>query len=156
MLKGEDLVPVKVTHAVCKEPFHENEELQYYCKDCTACICLKCRQTRHKQHSQVDIQEAADEKKAQWRKVIDKAKADVVFLESRIEEQNRLIDIRRNEIIAEQNKVSRNVEDLVSLLREKENEMKMQIEKIGAKQQKNTSNAPGKLEIARETTDNFN
>ena len=120
---------------MCKENYHENEALQYYCEECEVCICHKCGQTRHNQHWKVDIQEASEAKRVQRRKVVDRAKADVVFQEAKMTEQTRLMNKSKEEVIATQNKVTETVEELIGRLREHEADMKRQLTKINATQQ---------------------
>ena len=82
----------------------------------------------------MDIQGAAEDKKVQRRKIVDRAKADVVFLEAKMKEQNGLMDKSEEEVVAAQNKVTENVEKLIVLLREHEAEMMMQLTKINETQ----------------------
>ena len=121
---------------MCKENYHENEPLQYYCEDCKVCICLKCGQTRHNLHSKVDIQEVVEEKKVQRLKILDKARADIVLLEDKMKEQRNLMDKSKEEALLTQDKVTETVEKLIGRLREHEADMKTQITKINGAQQR--------------------
>ena len=122
--------------AICKEPFHENEVLHYYCKDCSVCICHKCGQTRHNQHRKVDIQEAAKERKDQRRKVVELAKTEVFYLEEKVEEQRRLMKASEEEIVATKNEVTEQVQEAIRHLKEHEEEIKTQITELTKTQQK--------------------
>ena len=122
--------------AICKEPFHENELLHYYCKECSVCICHKCGQTRHNQHRKVDIQEAAKERKDQRRKVVDRAKSEVFYLEEKVEEQRRLMKAREEEIVATKNEVTEQVQEAIRHLKKHEDEIKTQITELTKMQQK--------------------
>lgn len=122
--------------AICKEPFHENELLHYYCKECSVCICHKCGQTRHSQHRKVDIQEAAKERKDQRRKVVDRAKSEVFYLEEKVEEQRRLMKANGKELVATKNKVTEQVQEVIRHLKEHEEEIKTQITELTKMQQK--------------------
>ena len=122
--------------AICKEPFHENELLHYYCKECSVCICHKCGQTRHNQHRKVDIQEAAKERKDQRRKVVDRAKSEVFYLEEKVEEQRRLMKASEEEIVATKNEVTEQVQEVIRHLKEHEEEIKTQITELTKMQQK--------------------
>ena len=122
--------------AICKEPFHENELLHYYCKECSVCICHKCGQTRHNQHRKVDIQEAAKERKDQRRKVVDRAKSEVFYLEEKVDEQRRLMKESEEEIVATMNEVTKQVQEAIRHLKEHEEEIKTQITELTKMQQK--------------------
>ena len=122
--------------AICKEPFHENELLHYYCKECSVCICHKCGQTRHNQHRKVDIQEAAKERKDQRRKVVELAKTEVFYLEEKVEEQRRLMKASEEEIVATKNEVTEQVQEAIRHLKEHEEEIKTQITELTKTQQK--------------------
>lgn len=122
--------------AICKEPFHENELLHYYCKECSVCICHKCGQTRHNQHRKVDIQEAAKERKDQRRKVVDRAKSEVFYLEGKVEEQRRLMKASEEEIVATKNEVTEQVQEAIRHLKKHEDEIKTQITELTKMQHK--------------------
>ena len=122
--------------AMCKEPFHENELLHYYCKECSVCICHKCGQTRHNQHRKVDIQEAAKERKDQRRKLVDRARNEVFYLEEKVEEQRRLMKTSEEELVATKNKVTEQVQEVSRHLKEHEDEIKTQITELTKMQQK--------------------
>ena len=97
---------------MCKENYHENEALEYYCQQCQVCICHKCGQTRHGSHERVEIQQAAEERKVSMANILDNAKAEVVAVESKINEQIELRNTSRARIIAAQNKLSALIRDL--------------------------------------------
>ena len=122
--------------AICKEPFHKNEVLHYYCKECSVCICHKCAQTRHNQHRKVDIQEAAKERKDQRRKVVDRAKSEVFYLEEKVDEQRRLMKAREEEIVATKNEVTEQVQEAIRHLKDHEEEIKTQVTELTKMQQK--------------------
>ena len=121
---------------MCKENYHENEPLQYYCEECKVCICLKCGQTRHNLHSKVDIQEVAEKKKMQRMKILDRARANIVLLEDKMKEQRNLMDKSKEEALFTQSKVTETVEKLIGRLREHEAEIKTQVTKINEAQQR--------------------
>ena len=77
------------------------------------CICHKCGQTRHNQHRKVDIQEAAKQRKDQRRKVVDRAKSEVFYLEEKVEEQRRLMKASEEEIVAIKNEVTEQVQEAI-------------------------------------------
>ncbi len=106
--------------AMCKEKYHENEALEYYCRQCKVCICLKCLHTRHDHHLKTEIQQAAEERKVPMANVLDKSKAEVVVVESKINEQIVLRNKSKGKIAAAQNKMTEVAEELIRDLREHE------------------------------------
>ncbi|XP_020896302.1 E3 ubiquitin-protein ligase TRIM71 [Exaiptasia diaphana] len=47
----------------CQEKFHDKNKLEYYCQNCSKCICQKCAATKHSTHNKVSIEEAAEQAK---------------------------------------------------------------------------------------------
>ena len=131
----------EVTHQIplptmCKENYHESEALQYYCVECQIPICHRCGQTRHNQHGRVDLQHAAGDAKKQRRKVIEKAKAQIVVLEAKANEQTGLMNSSKQKLEDTQAKVTESTERLIERLREHETAMKMNLADIHKEQQK--------------------
>ena len=76
----------------CKEKYHENELLDYYCQKCKVCICDKCGRTRHIHHTKVDIQQAAEEQKEKIEEVLQEMKAKIDDHEKHANgENNRIV-----------------------------------------------------------------
>lgn len=65
----------------------------------------------------MDIQEAAKERKDQRRKVVDRAKSEVFYLEEKVEEQRRLMKAREEEIVATKNEVTEQVQEAIRHLK---------------------------------------
>ena len=60
---------------MCKEKYHENEAVQYYCKVCNICICHKCSIVSHNRHAIEDIQRAAEKEKVKMAQVFAKVES---------------------------------------------------------------------------------
>ena len=84
----------------------------------------------------MDIQGAAEDKKVQRRKIVDRAKADVDCLQAKMKEQDRLMNESKEEVVATQNKVTKTVEEIIGRLREYEAETKTQLTKINQTQRR--------------------
>ncbi len=117
--------------AMCKEKYHEEEALQYYCQQCKVCICLKCVQTSHNHHERVVIQQAAEERKVSMANILDKAKAEVAVVESKINEQIELRKESRARIVAAQNQLT----ELIRDLKEQEATVKTKLTEINEEQE---------------------
>ena len=62
-LQAQDVEDLMHRPAMCAKKYHENEPLDYYCQDCSVCICYKCSIVSHNRHTLVDLQEAAENKR---------------------------------------------------------------------------------------------
>ena len=120
--------------AMCK--YHESEEVEHYCLKCKVCICQNCQQVRHRRHSRVKIQQAADERKAPMARILYDAKAEIVVVESKINKQIELRTKSKARMTAAVNKVNETVEELVQVLRDQEKLMKEKLTQIYHSQEK--------------------
>ena len=115
---------------MCKENYHENEMLEYYCQQCNVCICYKCGQTGHDRHEKVDIRQAAEERKVSMVNVLDECKAEVLVVERKINEQVKFKNKSKERIVATQNKVTETVEMFIQDLRNHEAAIKAELTEI--------------------------
>ena len=141
LIAGEKEKYTATTHRVltptmCKARYHENEVVQYYCVECEGCICNRCGQTRHSQHQKVDIHQAAEDRKVQMRRVINKAKTQVIVAGAKAKEQARLMKISEQQMVDAQKNLKDSVEKFIQRLREHESAMKMKLTDIYEAQQR--------------------
>ena len=115
---------------MCKEKYHENEVVEYYCKDCRVCICLKCGQTRHNHHNKMDVSQAVDERKTQMSKLVERAKAKTVEVEARMKKQAELMEESENDICFAEEEMLKTVEESIQLLNEHKTAMKTELAEI--------------------------
>ena len=104
----------------CREKYHENEPLDYYCQECKVCICDKCGQSRHTYHTKVDIQQAAEEQKLKMQEVLQEMKAKISKHETEMAIITELLKKSREKIAAARNKLLTTVEELTRALKEHE------------------------------------
>ena len=59
----QDIEPLKQKHAVCKEQYHNNEQLRYFCTQCQLCLCQICitADKKNKDHEINFLEQTADE-----------------------------------------------------------------------------------------------
>ena len=95
----------------------------------------------------MDIQGVAEDRKVQRRKIVDRAKADVDFLEAKMKEQDRLMEKSEEEVVVAQNKVTKTVEEIIGRFREHEAEIKSQLTKINETQQSEYSTRLADLQL---------
>ena len=129
-LQAKDIGELIRRPAMCSQKYHENEALEYYCKECKGCICMKCGFVSHNGHTMVDIQQAAEERKLQIASMADRAKAQIAVFEGRIETQNELMNRSTNEMRVAQDRVTETVEELVRVLREHEKVTKKKLAEV--------------------------
>ncbi|XP_074608141.1 uncharacterized protein LOC141860865 isoform X5 [Acropora palmata] len=121
---------------MCKEKYHGNERVQYYCLDCEVPICHKCAQTRHNHHQKEDIQQVAEEINSQRREILAKAEEQISIIEANIKEQNRLMRISEQEVVEAKNRVATSVERFVQRLREHEVKTREKLDSINKTQKR--------------------
>ena len=122
--------------AMCAKKYHENEPLDYYCQDCSVCICHKCSIVSHNRHSLVDLQEAAEEQKMQMTQVFSRVKEKLVIVESKISEQTELMKKSEDEICAAERKVTKTVQEIIRIAKEHETAVKTKLAEIRVTQQR--------------------
>ena len=120
---------------MCRKKFHENELLTFYCKECKACICDKCRQTRHNHHSTVDIHQAAEQHKVDIEEIVEKMKREIAHYEECAESTRESLKRSRERITTVRYEVMTSVEELLRLLNEHEIAMITSLDKIERKEQ---------------------
>jgi len=132
-LKLEELVE---TSFMCRETRHENEPLNYYCQNCKVCICDKCGQTRHANHTKVDIKKAAEEQKQKLAELVQEMKVEISEHMTQMEKTTEMLRKNGEKIVAARNKVSTTVEELIRVLKEHEITMVTKLEVIENEQQR--------------------
>ena len=135
-LQAQDVEELMHRPAMCAKKYHENEPLDYYCRDCSVCICHKCSIVSHNRHSLVDLQEAAEEQKMQMTQVFARVKEKLVIVESKILEQTELMKKSEDEICAAEKKVTKTVQEIIRIAKEHETAVKTKLAEIRVTQQR--------------------
>ena len=146
-LQAQDVEELMHRPAMCAKKYHENEPLDYYCQDCSVCICHKCSIVSHNQHSLVDLQEAAEEQKMQMTQVFARVKEKLVIVESKISEQTELMNKSEEEICAAEEKVTKVVQELIRVAKEHETAVKTKLAEIKVTQQRNYAAEIGNVQL---------
>ena len=108
---------------MCREKFHENVLLTFYCTQCKMCICDKCRQTRHTDHTTIDIHQAAELHKVPIEETVQKMKRKTADYTERVEKTKESLRKGRETVASARTKVMTSVEELIRLLQEHEKAM---------------------------------
>ena len=135
-LQAQDVEDLMHRPAMCTKKYHENEPLDYYCRDCSVCICHKCSIVSHNRHTLVDLQEAAEEQKMQMTQVFARVKEKLVTVESKISEKTELMKQSEEEICAAVKKVTKTVEEIIRIAKEHETAVKTKLAEIRVTQQR--------------------
>ena len=121
---------------MCREPFHENGLLTFYCKKCKVCICEKCRQTRHTHHTTVDVHQAAEQPKVDIEEVVEEMKRKIADCTERVEKTKESWRKSRESVATSRNKVMTYVEGIIRILQEHEKAMMTSLDVIDGKVQR--------------------
>ena len=146
-LQAQDVEELMHRPAMCAKKYHENEPLDYYCQDCSVCICHKCSIVSHNRHSLVDLQEAAEEQKMQTTQVFARVKEKLVTVQSKISEQTELMKKSEEEICIAEEKVTKTVQELIRVAKEHETAVKNKMAEIRVTQQRNYAAKIGNAQL---------
>ena len=69
--QDQDIEEVLKRPAFCGKPGHEKKELEFFCRTCEEPICNSCAATIHDGHIKILLEEAAKERKAEAKSVIE-------------------------------------------------------------------------------------
>ena len=115
---------------MCKEKYHENEPVEYFCEDCKVCICHKCGVTVHNHHNKKDIQHATEDIKSQMEKLVQKIMAKAVSVEAKVKEQTNLMLKTQEEICSAEREMIKAVEEKIRLLNKHKTDVKTELSEI--------------------------
>ena len=115
---------------MCKEKYHENEPVEYFCEDCKVCICHKCGVTVHNHHNKNDVQHATEDIKNQMEKIVQKIKAKAVSVEAKVKEQTNLMLKTQEEISSAERELIKVVEEKIRLLNKHRADVKTKLSEI--------------------------
>ena len=135
-LQADDVEKLIRRPVMCSEQYHQDQPLEYYCKDCNVCTCIKCSVVSHNHHTMVDMQKAADEQKMQIAEALKKVKAEVVILENEMKNQTELMNKNKTQISAAREKMNETVDDCIRLLTEHKASMNAKFDEINQAHQK--------------------
>ena len=135
-LQANDVEKLIRRPVMCSEQYHQDQPLEYYCKDCNVCTCIKCSVVSHNHHTMVDMQKAADEQKMQIDEALKKVKAEVVILENEMKDQTELMNKNKTQISAAREKMNETVDDCIRLLTEHKASMNLKFDEINQAHQK--------------------
>ena len=119
----------------CKEKYHENETVEYYCVDCSLSICHKCSVLIHKRHNLQDIQKVAEESKLQMKKRFDSLKTKIDDVEAKLKKQTELMKGGEGELNSVEIEMTENIDKKIRVLNEHKTAMQRTLAEIRKEQQ---------------------
>lgn len=129
-LKTQDVEELIQRPVTCAEKYHEKETLDYYCRKCEVCICQKCVILNHKQHTVVDIQQAAEEQNVHITEVAEKVKAEIADYEIQMGKEAERFNKSVEEIDATRKNLRTTIEELIQGLKKHETAMNTKLDRI--------------------------
>ena len=135
-VKLEELVENSV---MCRGKHHGNKPLNYYCQNCKVCICDTCGQTRHANHTKVDIKQAAEEQKLKMADLVQEMKVEINEHTTQMEKTTEMLKKNGQKIASARNKVLTTVEELIRVLKEQEIAMVTRLDVIENEQLRDCS-----------------
>ena len=133
---------------MCREKHHENQPLDFYCQNCKVCICNKCGETRHANHTKVDIKQAAEEQKLKMEDLVQAMKIEINEHRTQMEKTTEMFTKTGEKIASARNKVSATVKELIRVLKERESAMLRELNFIENQQQRDCSAQSDRYETA--------
>ena len=133
------LEKLEETSVICREKHHENKPLNYYRQNCKVCICEKCGQTRHANHTKIDIKQATEKQKLKMAELVQEIKVEINEHTTQMEKTTEILKKNGKKIAAARNKVLTTVEELIRVLKEHEIAMVTKLDVIENEQQRDYS-----------------
>ena len=87
--QDQDIENVLKRPAFCGKPGHQKKELEFFCGNCDEPICNSCATTIHDGHVKVLLEEAANERKAEAKSVIESQKEKAQQMRKKIFQVNQ-------------------------------------------------------------------
>jgi len=97
--QDQDIEDVLKRPAFCGKPGHEKKELEFFCRSCDELICNSCATTIHDGHVKVLLEEAANERKAEAKSVIESQKEKAQQIRKKIFQVNQTSTKLQEEIV---------------------------------------------------------
>ena len=125
--------------AFCGKPGHEKKELEFFCKKCQEPICNSCIATIHDGHVKILLEEAANERKAEAKSVIESQKQMGQQMRNKILQVDENCSKIREEVVNVKRKVQKFGDKLMAIIEAKmqdifnevENEGQQSLERLG-------------------------
>ena len=132
---------------MCKHESHREEALNYYCEDCSECICHICYDDCHWRCVVVDIKQAAGQGRKRLDKILKKAEDEIAASKDEIQKSEDIFMSRKKKLRAARENVKATVKKLIKTLEQHEKAVLTKIKDISRHQQKRHERRKRKLEL---------
>ena len=137
--QDQDIEDVLKRPAFCGKPGHEKKELEFFCRNCEEPICNSCVATIHDDHIKILLEEAANERKAEVKSVIESQKENAKQMRNKIFQVDQKCAKIREEIANVKRTAQQFADNMISIIEAKkdeifnaaENQGKLSLERLG-------------------------
>ena len=137
--QDQDIDDVLKRPAFCGKPGHEKKELEFFCRDCAEPICSSCVATIHGSHIKILLEEAANEKKAEAKSVIESQKEKAQQIKKKISQVDHNCEKIQQQIANVKWSANQFADNMIAVIEAKreeifnaaENQGKQSLERLG-------------------------
>ena len=148
LLEKERLLDLLRRPVMCKHESHREGALNYYCDDCSECICHICYDDCHsRRHDVVNIKQAARQGRKRLDKILKKAEDEIAASKDEIQKSEDIFMNRKKKLRAARENVKATVKELIKTLEQHEKAVLTKINDISRHQQKRLESRKRKLEL---------
>ena len=128
----QDIEDVLKRPAFCGKPGHEKKELEFFCKNCEEPICNSCFATIHGDgHVKILLEEAANERKAEAKSVIESQKEMVQQMRNKISQIDQNYATIQERVATVKRSVQQFAENILAVIEAKKQEIIHEVENQG-------------------------
>ena len=117
--------------AFCGKPGHEKKELEFFCKKCDEPICNSCVATIHDGHAKILLDEAANERKAKAKSLIESQKKMGQQIRNKIFQVDENCAKIREEVVNVKRKVQKFADNVMAIIEAKVQDIFNEVENEG-------------------------
>lgn len=147
LLEEEHLLDLLRRPVICKHESHGEVASNYYCDDCSECICHICYDDCYWRHDVVDIEQAARQGRTRLDEILKKAEEEIAASKDEIQISEDIFMNRKTELRAARENVKATVKKLIETLKQHEKAVLTKINDISRYQQKCHESKQRKLEL---------
>ena len=137
--QDQDIEDVLKRPAFCGKPGHEKKELEFFCRNCEEPICNSCVATIHDGHIKILLEEAANERKAEAKSVIESQKEKAQQMRNKIFQVDQKCAKIQEEIANVKRSAQQFADNMIAVIEAKkeeifnaaENQGKQSLERLG-------------------------
>ena len=129
--QDQDIEDVLKRPAFCSKPGHEKKELEFFCKNCEEPICNSCVATIHDGHVKILLEEAANERKAEVKAVVESQKEKAQKMRGKIAKLDQNSTKIQAQVANVKTSVQQCVDDMMAVIEAKKQEIFNEVENQG-------------------------